>query len=63
MIFIDTDTLLDLAWNREPYSYATADLLMLADKGEIELGTTPIVLTNVYYLLSSRNSNEIVPRF
>lgn len=63
MIFVDTDTLLDLAWNREPYSFATADLLILSESGKIELGTTPVVLTNIYYLLTAHNSTDIATAF
>ncbi|MDX1406969.1 MAG: PIN domain-containing protein [Saprospiraceae bacterium] len=59
MIFLDTDILLDVAWQRDPFYIAAADLLTMIHEGSVRGGTTPVVLTNLYYLLSKENSDEL----
>ncbi|MDX1478698.1 MAG: PIN domain-containing protein [Saprospiraceae bacterium] len=63
MIFLDTDVLLDVAWQRDPWYIAAADLLTLIHDGDLRGGTTPVVLTNVYYLLSRENSEKVATGF
>lgn len=63
MIFLDTDILLDIAWRREPFHQAAAEVLTMAYNQEIIAGTTPVVLTNIYYLLSHENSNQVATAY
>ena len=50
-IFLDTDTILDLFFDRKPYSEDTAKILSLCESNQIEGYITPIVISNIYYLL------------
>lgn len=59
MIFIDSDILLDIAWKREPFYRAAASVLALAFEQKIEVATTPVVLSNIYYLLRSSDPDSI----
>lgn len=63
MIFLDTDVLLDLAWMRDPYYHAAAEILVKAKEETITCGTTPIVISNIYYLLSKNNSDQIATSY
>ncbi len=53
MIFLDSDVLLDVALKRNPWYVQGADLLKLAYYNHIEIATSPIVLSNVHYMISS----------
>ena len=59
MIFLDSDVLLDIAWKREPFYRAAAAVLALAYEDKVKAGTTPIVLSNIYYLLRGEDSDAV----
>ena len=50
-ILLDTDTILDLFFDRAPYAQDTAKILSLCESRQIEAYITPIVVSNAYYLL------------
>jgi predicted nucleic acid-binding protein len=59
-ILIDTDVILDLFFDREPYSENAAKVLSLCEKKDIIGFVTPVIISNVYYLLSQKAKQEKV---
>lgn len=49
--FIDSDVILDVASAREPFVEHSAGVLKLAESGKIRAFTTPLVFSNVCYVL------------
>ena len=50
-LFVDTDIILDLLAKREPFYPYAAELFSLADSGKINIYVTPIIITNIHYIL------------
>lgn len=59
-LFLDTNVVLDLLGEREPYYIAAARIATLADKGRIALVVSSLTYATVYYILSKYESSEIV---
>lgn len=59
-LFLDTNIILDLLGEREPFYEATAKLASLADKNLIALVASPISFTTVNYILSKFETSQIV---
>jgi predicted nucleic acid-binding protein len=59
-ILIDTDVILDFFFDRKPYSEFAAELLSLCESNEIQGFVTPVIYSNVYYLLRQTSSHEKV---
>jgi len=59
-VLIDSDVILDFFFDREPFSENTARVLSLCEKKIINGYITPIILSNVYYLLSQKGKQEKV---
>jgi predicted nucleic acid-binding protein len=59
-IVIDTDVVLDFFLDREPFSENAAKILSLCEKKEITGFVTPVIVSNVYYLLSQKGKQEKV---
>ncbi|MHB1106651.1 MAG: PIN domain-containing protein [Lutibacter sp.] len=59
-ILIDTDIILDLFFDREPFSENAAKVLSLCEKKDIIGFVTPVIISNVYYLLSQKAKQEKV---
>lgn len=59
-ILIDTDVILDLFFDREPFSENAAKVLSLCEKKAIIGYVTPVIISNVYYLLSQKAKQEKV---
>ena len=57
-IVIDTDVILDFFLDREPFSENAAKILSLCEKKEITGFVTPVIVSNVYYLLSQKGKQE-----
>jgi predicted nucleic acid-binding protein len=49
-IFVDSDIILDLLLKREPFHTSAAILFSAIEKGTIKAYTSPIVITNIYYI-------------
>lgn len=58
-LFFDTNIVLDLLGEREPFYEASAKLATLADKGEVTLVVSPISFATVNYFLSKLESPGI----
>jgi len=50
-LFIDTDIILDVLAKREPFYDSAAQLFTLIDEGKVEAFTTPVVFSNLFYIL------------
>jgi predicted nucleic acid-binding protein len=57
-IFVDTDIVLDLLGNREPFYVHAAELFSQADKGKLQLFVSSLSFANLNYLLSRQYSAE-----
>ena len=57
-IFIDTDIILDLFSKREPFYEFSAELFTLVDSGKVDAFITPIIVTNLHYILSKLKSKK-----
>ena len=55
-VFVDTDIILDLLSNREPFYIHSANLFSAADKNEIKLYVSSLSFANLNYILSKQYS-------
>ena len=58
-IFIDTDVILDLVFEREPFFYDAQKILALVENNLIAGYTSTLILANCYYIISS-NKNRMI---
>ena len=56
-VFVDSDIILDLLAQREPYFEYAAKLFTLIDQQKIKAYTSPIIFANLHYLLKKLTSN------
>lgn len=59
-ILLDTDVILDFFFDRKPYSEHSANLLSLCELNKIKGYITPVILSNIYYLLRQTASHDKV---
>lgn len=59
-ILIDTDVLLDFFFDRAPFAESAAKILSLCDSKDIQGYITPVIISNVYYLLRKTASHQKV---
>ncbi len=59
-ILIDTDIILDFFFDRKPFSEDAAGILTLCEAGKIKGFVTPVIISNVYYLLRKFAKHEKV---
>ena len=59
-ILIDTDVILDFFFDRKPFSDDATKILMLCEKKVISGFVTPVIISNVYYLLRKTAKHEKV---
>lgn len=59
-VLIDTDVILDFFFEREPFSDNAAKVLSQCERKIIVGYVTPVILSNVYYLLSKNTKPEKV---
>jgi predicted nucleic acid-binding protein len=57
-VLIDTDVILDFFFDREPFSENAAQVLSLCERKIVIGYLTPVILSNVYYLLSQKGKQE-----
>ncbi len=58
-VFVDSDIILDVLSCREPFYDSAVILFSLIEKGKLEGYTSPIVFSNVHYVLRKRVSRQI----
>ena len=56
-VFVDSDIILDLLAQREPYFEYAAKLFTLIDQQKIKAYTSPLIFANLHYLLKKLTSN------
>jgi len=59
-VLIDTDVLLDFFFDRKPFSDDAAKLLTLCERSVVSGFVTPVILSNLYYLLRRTAKHEKV---
>jgi predicted nucleic acid-binding protein len=52
IILLDTDVILDFFFDRIPNSEHAAEILTLCEAGKIKAFVTPVMISNIYYLLT-----------
>jgi len=57
-VFIDSDIILDLLMEREPYYLSAAKLFTLIEKGTIKAFVSPLIFSNLFYILRKITSKE-----
>ena len=57
-VFIDSDILLDLILDREPFAIYAEQIFGLRGINNIELCTSTLVIANAYYLSAKRNGKK-----
>lgn len=66
-LFIDTNIVLDLLAQREPFYQDAASLFSLADKDKVLLLVSSLTFANTYYVLrklkGTKNARDILTRF
>jgi predicted nucleic acid-binding protein len=59
-VLIDTDVILDFFFDRQPFSENAAKVFSLCETQEIKGFVTPVIISNVYYLLRQSTKHEKV---
>lgn len=59
-ILIDSDVILDFFFDRLPFSESASEILMLCEKNEISGYVTPVIISNLYYLLRKNSKHDKV---
>ena len=59
-ILIDTDVVLDFFLDRKPFSYEATKVLALCEAKRVQGFITPVICSNVYYILRQTASHEKV---
>ncbi|MBW7891552.1 MAG: PIN domain-containing protein [Chitinophagaceae bacterium] len=57
-ILIDTDVILDFLFDRKPFSNEASQILGLCERKKIHGLVTPVMISNVYYILRKTASHE-----
>ena len=57
-LFIDTDIILDILAKREPFYNPAAQLFALIEERKVDAFTTPVVFSNLFYILSKFKSRN-----
>jgi len=61
-VLFDTDVVLDLVLDREPFVEAAAALFEMHERGRISVCISGITLVNVFYVTRKIKGNEGAPR-
>lgn len=59
-LFLDTNVVIDLLGEREPFYHSAAKIASLADNGKIQIYVSALTYPTVYYLLTRFEKKEIV---
>lgn len=59
-LLIDTDVILDFFLDRDPHSEYAAQILNLCEAHKIKGFMTPVIVSNVYYLLRKVGKHDII---
>ncbi len=59
-ILIDSDIILDVFTDREPFTEQSSQVLALCETGEIHGFVTPVICSNTYYIMRSLSGHDRV---
>jgi len=59
-VLIDTDVILDFFFDRKPFANYATEILNLCEEKKISGFTTPVIISNTYYLLRKTAKHDIV---
>ena len=59
-VLIDTDVILDFFFDRQPFAEYATELFLLCENKTVQGFTTPVIISNVYYLLKKTAKHEII---
>ena len=59
-VLIDTDVLLNFFFDRKPFATYSTQILNQCAENEIKGYTTPVIISNVYYLLRKTAKHDII---
>ena len=59
-VLLDTDVILDFFFDRQPFSEFASKVLSLCELNSIQGFVTPVIISNVYYLLRRTTKHEKV---
>ncbi len=59
-VLIDMDVLMDFFFNRKPFAKYAAELMNLCAKKQVQGYITPVIISNVYYLLRKTAKHDII---
>lgn len=59
-VLIDTDVILDFFFDRQPYAEYASQVIGLCESNKIKGYVTPVIYSNVYYLLRQTASHDKV---
>ena len=57
-VLIDTDVILDFLFDRKPFSEDAAQILSWCESGKINGFVTPVMISNIYYILRKLDKHE-----
>lgn len=57
-VLIDTDVILDSFYDRKPFAEFSTQILNLCEQKKLKGFTTPVIISNVYYLLRKTGSHQ-----
>lgn len=59
-VLIDTDVILDFFFDRQPFAEHATEIFLLCENKQIQGFTTPVIISNTYYLLKKTAKHEII---
>lgn len=59
-VLIDTDVILDFFFDRDPFAEYATEILNRCEEKKLNGFTTPVIISNVYYLLSKVAKHGII---
>jgi predicted nucleic acid-binding protein len=59
-VLIDTDVLMDFFFDRKPFAEYSAELINLCAEKQVKGFATPVIISNVYYLLRKVAKHDII---
>jgi predicted nucleic acid-binding protein len=61
-VFLDTDVILDVIFERKPFFYDSQKILSLIEKNFLMGFTSSLIIANCYYIISSNKSRGITEK-
>lgn len=59
-VLIDSDVILDFFFDREPFAQFATEVFLRCESKQLLGYTTPVIICNVYYLLSKTAKHEVI---